>query len=161
MQVGLHHSSILSQKQCLCFFSCKTVFLYRKKKNSQILFVCSRYYHLQMKLTAKWSRKKTLHSKHFFWQKQVVEVHDLCGGNKQSQTKKPIDHASSRYTRVWSKKDSYQIFFLQNSITIYFKDKDAELEALNKHSNFAGPWEFQILAFIMPKFKLLIQHFCL
>jgi len=68
-------ASSLKNNACV-FFPCKTVFLYRKKKNSQILFVCSRYYHLQMKLTAKWSRKKTLHSKHFFWQKQAVEVAD-------------------------------------------------------------------------------------
>ena len=70
---------------------------------------------------------------------QKLLIHDLRCGNKQNQDEKPIHHASSRYTRVWSKKDSYQIFFLQNSITVYFKDKDAELEALNKHSNFAGP----------------------
>ena len=50
------HPSI--SKTMLFFFSSKTVFLYRKKKNSRILFVQETAVPLQMKLRAKWRLRK-------------------------------------------------------------------------------------------------------
>ena len=63
----------------LFFFSSKTVFLDRKKKNSRILFVQETAVPLQMKLKAKWrlrKKKQTSNYNHLFWQKQAVEVAD-------------------------------------------------------------------------------------
>jgi hypothetical protein len=37
---------------------------------------------------------------------QKLLIHDLRCGNKQNQDEKPIHHASSRYTKVWRKKNS-------------------------------------------------------
>ena len=80
MQDGINQSILLFQKQCF-FFSSKTVFLYRKKKNCQILFVQETTVPFTNEAESKMEaflkrRKKTFQYNHLFWQKQAVEVAD-------------------------------------------------------------------------------------
>ncbi len=80
MQAGLHHSILLSQKQCFFFLPPK-LFSYVGKRKTPKFCLFKRLLPFTNEAESKMEaflkrRKKTFQYNHLFWQKQAVEVAD-------------------------------------------------------------------------------------